>query len=133
MPDLQTVLVVDDDDDIREVTQLALEGVGDLAVRTCSSGAEALEALTDYSPDLILLDVRMPDMDGPSFVDALRKRSTGSRLPVVFMTASVQVHELARYKEVGVIGVIAKPFDPLELAGRLRQLVEASERDDGAP
>lgn len=123
MPDLQRVLVLDDDEDIREVTQLALEGVGGLDVRTCSTGAEALAALADFGPDLILADVRMPDMDGPAFVDALRQHPLGEQLPVVFMTASVQVQELARYKAVGVIGVIPKPFDPLELAGRLRQLV----------
>lgn len=123
------MLVVDDDEDIREVAQLALEGLGGLIVRTCGSGREALELLSDFRPDLILLDVMMPDMDGPSFVGALRQRPNGAQLPVVFMTANVQVQELARYYEVGVLGVIAKPFDPLELPGRLNEIVAQQEVD----
>ena len=124
MRELKLVLYVEDDPDIQMVAQMALEVVGGLALRTCSSGREALLAATTCQPDLILLDVMMPDMDGPATLAELRKIGATAATPVIFMTAKVQAAEVAHYKSLGAIGVIAKPFDPMQLAQQVRQMWE---------
>jgi CheY-like chemotaxis protein len=118
---LRRILFVEDDPDIRKVAKLALEALGGFAVFPCGSGPEALAALatmaTDgFAPDLLLLDVMMPGMDGPATLAALRQIPGAERLPAVFMTARVQAHEVAGYKAMGAVDVIAKPFDPMRLA-----------------
>ncbi len=121
MKELKLVLYVEDDPDIQMVAQMALEVVGGLTLRSCSSGREALLAATGFAPDLILLDVMMPDMDGPATLAELRKLPATAHTPVVFMTAKVQAAEVAHYKSLGALGVIAKPFDPMLLAQQVRQ------------
>jgi len=122
MSELNLVLYVEDDPDIQMVAQMALEVVGGLALRACSSGREAVTAASACQPDLILLDVMMPDMDGPATLAALRQLPATATTPVIFMTAKVQAAEVAHYKDLGAIGVIAKPFDPMQLAQQVRQL-----------
>ncbi len=124
MSELKQVLYVEDDPDIQMIAQMALEVVGGLSLRSCSSGAEALvvAAQDDYRPDLILLDVMMPDMDGPATLAELRKLAATASVPVIFMTAKVQAAEVAYYKTLGAIGVIAKPFDPMALAHQVGAL-----------
>jgi two-component system, OmpR family, response regulator len=122
MSELKFVLYVEDDPDIQMVAQMALEVVGGLTLRACSSGPEAIAAAASCRPDLILLDVMMPGMDGPSTLAELRKLASTAATPVVFMTAKVQAAEVAHYKTLGAIGVIAKPFDPMQLAQQVRQL-----------
>ncbi|SHH54009.1 response regulator [Massilia sp. CF038] len=122
MSELNFVLYVEDDPDIQMVAQMALEVVGGLALRACSSGREAVDAAQACQPDLILLDVMMPDMDGPTTLAALRQLPGTANTPVIFMTAKVQAAEVAHYKTLGAIGVIAKPFDPMQLAQQVRQL-----------
>ncbi len=124
MRELNLVLYVEDDPDIQMVAQMALEVVGGLALRSCSSGREALAAVASCRPDLILLDVMMPDMDGPATLAQLRKLPATADTPVIFMTAKVQAAEVAHYKSLGALGVIAKPFDPMVLAQQVRQLWE---------
>lgn len=119
---LERVLYVEDDPDIQLVIRLALETVGRLAVRACASGAEALASAPAFSPDLVLLDVMMPGMDGPATLAALRSRPELAETPVVFMTAKVQAHEVESYKRLGVAEVITKPFDPMTLAASLREV-----------
>lgn len=119
---LQRILYVEDEDDIRTVAAMALEAVGGLQVRSCASGREALVEAPGAAADLLLLDVMMPGMDGPSTLAALRGIETTARTPVVFMTAKVQAAEVAQYKSLGALGVIAKPFDPMTLADQLREL-----------
>lgn len=126
MRELKLVLYVEDDPDIQMVAQMALEVVGALTLRSCSSGREALQAVATCQPDLILLDVMMPDMDGPTTLAELRKLPATRDTPVVFMTAKVQAAEVAYYKSLGALGVIAKPFDPMVLAQQVRQLWEHS-------
>jgi two-component system OmpR family response regulator len=122
---LNTILYVEDDPDIRTVAQIALEIVGGFSLRSCSSGNNALEAVaSSFVPDLLLLDVMMPDMDGPATLAALRQMPSTAATPAVFMTAKVQASEIAHYKALGAIGVIAKPFDPLQLADQVRELWE---------
>jgi CheY-like chemotaxis protein len=119
---LQRILHVDDEPDIREVAKLSLEDVGGFTVEVCSSGAEAIERAAAVPPDLILLDVMMPGMDGPATLKALRDNAQTVAIPVVFMTAKVQAREIETLKGLGAVGVIAKPFDPLQLAEQVRVL-----------
>ena len=103
---------------------MALEVVGDYDIALCSSGREALKAVTEFRPDLILLDVMMPGMDGLSTLEALRTIPDVADTPVVFMTAKVQANEIAHYRKLGAIEVIAKPFDPMNLANDVQALWE---------
>jgi two-component system, OmpR family, response regulator len=124
MAALDLVLYVEDDPDIQMVAQMALGAVGGLRLCTCSSGKEALAAAAGCTPDLLLLDVMMPGMDGPTLLAALRKLPSTAAAPVIFMTAKVQAAEVAHYRSLGALGVIAKPFDPMQLAQQVRALWE---------
>ena len=119
---LQKILLVEDEPDIRAVAEIALEIVGGFSVRLCEDGAAALAALPDFAPDLIMLDVMMPGMDGPATLAELRKLPEGAAVPVIFMTAKVQQAEIDGYRKLGAAGVIAKPFDPMTLAERVREI-----------
>ena len=124
MRTLSRVLYVEDDPDIQEVAKLALEVVGGLEVTLASSGTEALDAATRQVPDLVLLDVMMPGMDGPTTLRALRQLDQMADVPVIFVTAKVQSTEVNEYLAQGAAGVIAKPFDPMTLAEQARALWE---------
>ena len=113
---LERILFVEDDADIQAVGQLALEAVGGFTVQICGSGQEALERVSTFAPDLILLDVMMPGMDGLTTLLALREKLAEATPPVVFITAKVQAHEIAYYKQLGALDVISKPFDPMTLS-----------------
>ena len=118
------VLYVDDEPDIREVGAMALELDGSMEVTTASSGPEALALLEGgLRPDVILLDVMMPGMDGPAALNELKKRPELAQIPVIFITARAQAHELARFVSLGAIGVITKPFDPMTLSIELRAVL----------
>ena len=117
------VLHVDDEPDIREVVELSLGLDPDLTVRSCGSGGDALAAAAAWSPDLILLDVMMPMMDGPTTLTHLRQSQKTADIPVVFMTARAQPRELEHFVSLGAEGVIAKPFDPMTLAASVRNYV----------
>ena len=127
---LERVLCVEDEADIRTVVQIALHDLGGMQVHICSSGGDALTAAPRFAPDLILLDVMMPGMDGPATLAALRALPCASATPVVFMTAKAQSHEVARYRQLGALDVIVKPFDPMTLADSLRAIWA---RAQGAP
>lgn len=122
MSDLQKILYVEDEPDIQAVTKLALEEIGGFTLEVCSNGDEALSKATTFAPDLLLLDVMMPGMDGPTTLKALREISDISATPAIFMTAKVQPHEVQEYKDLGAIDVIAKPFDPMTLSDNLRNI-----------
>lgn len=120
--ELQKILYVEDDPDIAAIAQLALETVGGFKVLVCDHGRAALAAAPSFRPDLFLLDVMMPDMDGPSVLAALRDIPDIGQQPAIFMTAKVQPGEVARYRDLGAIGVISKPFDPMKVADQIREL-----------
>ncbi|MBF0472033.1 MAG: response regulator [Gammaproteobacteria bacterium] len=122
MAELQRILHVDDEPDIQEVASMTLEAIGGFTVVTCNSGSEALERVAEVNPDIILLDVMMPGMDGPTTLKELRKREDVAAIPVIFMTAKVQSHEIDGYIELGAAGVITKPFDPMELSDKVREI-----------
>jgi CheY-like chemotaxis protein len=121
---LKTVLYVDDEPDIREVVELSLGLVGGLTVHTCDSGERALEILPTLKPDLILLDVMMPRLDGPSTLQRLRADPELNRIPVVFMTAKAMPQEVERFKQLGAVAVIANPFDPMRLGEQVISIWE---------
>jgi CheY-like chemotaxis protein len=117
------VLVIDDEDDIREVAQLALEAVAGWEVFGASSGAEGLRLAAEHMPDAILLDVMMPEMDGPSTFRALRAQPATAEIPVILLTAKVQATDRTRFQDLGVNGVLTKPFDPMELARQIEEVL----------
>jgi CheY-like chemotaxis protein len=125
---LEKVLIVDDEDDIRVIAEISLRSVGGLETVVASSGADGIRRARDEQPDLILLDVMMPGMDGMQTLERLRADDTTASIPVIFMTARVQKHEADAYLDLGAIGVLAKPFNPMELASEVRQLFDAAVR-----
>ena len=119
-----TLMHVDDEPDIREVAAMALELDPEISLTSVASGEAALEQLSAGArPDVILLDVMMPQMDGPGVLAALRRIEGLDETPVIFMTARAQSGEIDRFKTLGAIGVITKPFDPMTLAGQVRDLL----------
>jgi two-component system OmpR family response regulator len=116
------ILYVEDDVSIRTVAKMALEMVGGFTVIACESGAEALAAAPTAQADLLLLDVMMPGMDGPSTLKALRAIPETAATPAIFMTAKVQPAEIAQHKALGALDVIPKPFDPMALPDRIREI-----------
>jgi len=113
--ELKTILYVDDEPDIREIVQMSLSLVAGLNVETCDSGECALQLLESLKPDLVLLDVMMPGMDGPSTLQRMRSIPEFANIPVVFITAKAMPQEVARFRELGAAAVIAKPFDAIRL------------------
>lgn len=120
---LSKILYVEDEPSIRTIAQIALEAVGGFVLRTCESGQQALapESIA-FAPDIILLDVMMPDMDGPTTLLRMRQIDAFAATPVVFMTAKVQASEVEEYLALGALGVIPKPFDPMTLSQQLRDI-----------
>lgn len=119
---LNHVLCVDDDPDILEVAQISLELVGGLTVTGLDSGTRCLAEVATIRPDLILLDVMMPGMDGPATLTALKAVPGVAGIPVIFMTARVQESEVEQYLAMGAAAVIPKPFDPMALADQIKAI-----------
>ena len=117
---LTRILLVDDQRDIRSIVGLALGKIGGFQVKVCESGEEALANADAFAPDLLLLDLSMPVLDGVGTLKALRAR--GLDAPAVFFTARLNAKDAERYRDLGVLGVIPKPFDPLKLGAQLREL-----------
>ncbi len=125
------ILHVDDEPDIRELVKLSLGLDPELSVRNCSSGSDALAAAAEWSPDVILMDVMMPVMDGPQTLAHLRESQKTANIPVVFMTARAQTRELEHFLSLGATGVIPKPFDPMTLADTVRGCLHSRGIHDG--
>ena len=121
-PPLQRILLVDDEADIRTVARLALEALGGFQVSECASGLAAPAAVAEHAPQLVLMDVMMPGQDGLETLKVLRATPGLPPVPVVFMTAKVQPQEVASFRGLGALDVIAKPFDPMTLAQTVRQI-----------
>ena len=122
---IESVFMVDDDPDIREVAELSLAHVGGWKVALAASGAEAIEKVGGISPDVILLDVMMPEMDGPTTFLKLREIKQFADTPVIFITAKVQKQEIARYLALGASGCISKPFDPMTLPSQISEITKS--------
>ena len=117
------VLYVDDEPEIREIAEIALSLDPDFEVRTAGSGAAALDIMAEWKPDVVLLDVMMPKMDGPELLGKIRTLDDLSSLPVIFVTARAQRSELQTFHTLDSAGVIAKPFDPMTLALEVRKII----------
>ncbi|NSL18909.1 response regulator [Tatlockia micdadei] len=122
MRELQKIIYAEDEEDIRTVAQIALEDIGSYTVRYCLNGYEVLEAIKDFQPDLLLLDVMMPRMDGPSALRQIKQMPHMAEIPAIFMTAKIQPQEIKEYRDLGAIDVINKPFDPITLADDIRRM-----------
>ncbi len=125
MTEAINLLYVDDEDDIREIAIMALELDSDITVKSCSSGSEALETVEHWVPDLILLDAMMPGIDGPETLVRLRENPATAAIPVVFITARSQPEDIERFIDLGALGVISKPFDPMTLSEQARALLSS--------
>ncbi len=122
MSHLKRILLVDDDPDVRSVLQMALEVVGQYTVCSCESGAEALARIEAFQPQLVILDVMMPDMDGPETLQRLHACGALKQVATVFLTAKAYAHEQERLRGLGVDGVLTKPFDPMTVSGELQRI-----------
>ena len=123
--ELKKILYVEDEPDIAQIAQLALETVGGFSLENCENGRIALEKGPAFQPDLVLMDVMMPEMDGPTALKAMQQMPEFANIPVIFMTAKVQPSEIEEYKALGAADVIPKPFDPMALAEQVKKVWEA--------
>lgn len=122
IPSFERILLVEDEIDIQMVATMALEDIGGFVVEVCSSGIEALERAPIFEPQLILLDVMMPELDGLSTFAAMAEDPRLRDIPVVFMTARAQLREMEEYRASGALDVIVKPFDAMTLADTVRAI-----------
>lgn len=119
---LTRILYAEDEADIREIAVLAIEAIGGFEIATCGSGAEVLDLASEFQPQLILLDVMMPIMDGPSTLLALKQDLQLKDIPVIFLTAKIMTDEINHFKQMGAIDIIAKPFDPMTLSAQIQDI-----------
>ena len=120
MTELRRVMCVEDDEDIRSILEFSLSGLGGYEVLCCAGGRDALARAPEFQPDLVLLDVMMPDMTGPETLEALRALPAMRTVPVVFLTAKAMQDEIETLLGTGATGVIVKPFDPVTLPADIR-------------
>jgi len=118
------ILLVDDEDDIREVATISFEAVAGWQVSSASSGSEGIAKAISESPDAILLDVMMPGMDGPTTFARLHADPATHKIPVILLTAKTQGADLRQFEELGVAGVLTKPFDPMTLPRQVADVLE---------
>ncbi len=123
---LPTVLVVDDDQNIRDLTQLALESVCGWTVLTAEGGFAAIDICREHRPDAVLLDMMMPDMDGLTTFEHLQADEKTRDIPVILFTAKGRPGERQTWEETGIRGLIAKPYNPMTLGERVSEILEWS-------
>lgn len=122
MKELTKILYAEDEPDIQIVVETIFESFGKYELKTCSDGIEVLDNIKEYQPDLVLLDIMMPKLDGLSVFSKLQENEKTKNFPVIFMTAKVQSHEVESYLETGALGIITKPFDPLNLCSEIEAI-----------
>lgn len=123
MKDLK-ILYAEDEPDVQTVVEITVQSMSNHDIKVCSNGRQLLNCVEEYNPDLILLDVMMPEMDGPTTFENLMLNEGTKDIPVIFMTAKAQTHEVEIFMKSGVIGIITKPFDPLVLCSELEKIWE---------
>jgi CheY-like chemotaxis protein len=124
MPDrpLNRICYVEDDEDIQRIVRMSLERVGKMTVAVVSDPTQAIQAMAEFRPDLVMLDWMMPVMDGPTLFRQMKLRPETSALPVVFITAKAAQRDLDELKALGAVGTISKPFSPKDLPDQLRAI-----------
>lgn len=123
---MKKILLIDDESDIREVVALTLETMGDFEVFATGNGFDGVEIAATVKPDVVLLDVMMPEIDGPSTLALLQQNGATQNIPVIFMTAKVQAADRRRLSELGARGIISKPFDPMSLAQEVTDILNGA-------
>lgn len=126
MRELTKILYAEDEIDVQTVVELTIQSMSDYEIKVCDNGKRLLECVNEYNPDLILLDVMMPEMDGPTTFKHLQSTEATKNIPVIFMTAKAQVHEVETFKEIGALGVITKPFDPMSLCDEIKEIWDSN-------
>ncbi|XHX77374.1 MAG: response regulator [Stenomitos frigidus ULC029] len=116
---VKRVLIIDDEDDIREVAQTSLEIMGGWNVSTAASGSEGITMAEAEQPDAILLDVMLPDMDGPATFQKLQANPATAQIPVILLTAKAQASDQRYFADLGVMAVLSKPFNSVTLADQV--------------
>lgn len=122
MKELKKILYAEDEPDVQTVVELTIQSLSTYEIKICNNGKVLLDEVEGYNPDLILLDVMMPEMDGPTTFKNLQANEKTKNIPVIFMTAKAQAHEVQTFEQTGAIGVIVKPFDPMQLCSELETL-----------
>lgn len=126
MKELKKILFAEDEPDVQTMVELIITTLSNNKIKICNNGKELLECVEDYKPDLIILDVMMPEMDGPTTFKFLKENENTNNVPVIFMTAKAQIHEIEALSSSGVIGIITKPFDPAELCSIIAKIWEGN-------
>ena len=129
MRELKKILYAEDEQDIQIIVETIFQAMSPYAVKICDNGRILLDCAEEYNPDLILLDVMMPEMDGPTTFKNLQKNEKTKNIPVIFMTAKAQVQEVKAFLESGVIGIITKPFDPMQLVSTVEEYWNESNKN----
>jgi len=119
---LNRICYVEDDEDIQRIVRMSLERVGKMTVEVVGDPTMAIEAMSAFRPDLVMLDWMMPKMDGPTLFHQMKQRPETSALPVVFITAKASPRELDELLTLGAAGAISKPFNPKDLPDQLRAI-----------
>jgi len=129
MKELKKILYAEDEPDIQMIVETIIQAMSDYNIKICDNGQVLLDCVEDYKPDLILLDVMMPLMDGPTTFKNLQENEKTNDIPVIFMTAKAQVHEVKAFSDSGVIGIITKPFDPMQLCSIIKEFWDENNRN----
>lgn len=121
---LKRILYLEDDLNLQKFVNISLSDIGKYELKVCGSGREVLEEAEEFNPDLFLLDIMLPDMSGPSVLKELRNNPKFKDTPAIFISAKFIGHEFKAYRELGVLAVIRKPFDPLTLPSTIKAIYE---------
>lgn len=130
MSELKKILYAEDEPDVQTIVEMVVQSMSDYEIKACENGRVLMECVEEYNPDLILLDVMMPEMDGPTTFKNLQSNEKTKNIPVIFMTAKAQIHEIKLFNEIGVIGVITKPFDPVQLCPDIQKIWEERNKNE---
>ena len=124
MRELKKILYAEDEPDVQTVVEAVIQAMSDYQIKICGNGRKLLDCIDEYQPDLVLLDVMMPEMDGPTTLKFLQADEKTKDIPVVFMTAKAQIHEIKTFQEASIAGIITKPFDPMTLCSEIQGIWE---------
>jgi len=122
MKELKKILYTDDEPDVETVVEITVQTICDYDIKICPSGKELVECVEEYSPDLILINIMMPEMEGQETFQNLKNNEKTKDIPIIFITTKTQINEFEIFKDLGVIGLITKPFDPIKLCSDIDRI-----------